>query len=69
MNDKWISVKDALPEDSKEALVFAPACNIIGKMLIGCYYHESDTWTVYDFRDSKLNEAVTHWMPLPEPPK
>lgn len=69
MTDKWISVKDALPEDNKEVLVFAPGCYIIGQKLIGCYFKDGDSWTVYDFLESSLDEVVTHWMPLPESPK
>jgi hypothetical protein len=65
---KWIKVKNRKPENSDTVLVFAPNCNIIGHVLIGCYFVDSDDWTVYDFNDSKLDELVTHWMPLPDKP-
>ena len=69
---KWTSVKDRLPENSNEVLVFAPNCDIIGSILIGKYFNEDNAedsaWTVYDFEESTFFELVTHWMPLPEPP-
>ena len=71
-NGGWISVKDETPEEQIEVLVYAPDCNIIGNVLVGTYFTGSDTddesWTVYDFAESKLYEKVTHWMPLPEKP-
>ncbi len=66
---EWISVKDRLPEVAIEVLVFAPDCRVIGNTLIGKYFPSENTWTVYDFHDSKLDEDVTHWQPIPEPPK
>lgn len=65
----WISTNRRKPTDNEVVLVFAPNCQIIGPVLIGCYFDDTDTWTVYDFSDSKLSEIVTHWMPLPESPK
>lgn len=70
---KWISVKEKRkPKENTEVLVFAPNCEIIGSILIGCYYKSTksnrESWTVYDFGRSKLGEKVTHWMPLPSPP-
>lgn len=64
----WISVKRKVPDTSKEVLVHAPDCSILGPILLGSYFSDSDSWTVYDFHDSKLYERVTHWMPLPEAP-
>jgi len=66
---EWISVKDGLPEVTMEVLVIAPDCTIIGSALIGIYFPSERSWTVYDFAESKMNEYVTHWMPLPERPK
>lgn len=59
---KWISVKDNLPDDFKDVLVY-------------CSFHESNWLEVaHQFRGnwwkggkSMLN--VSYWMPLPEPPK
>lgn len=65
---KWIPVKDKKPKSSKEVLVVAPNCSVIGSILIGNYFADDDSWTVNDFNESKLNELVTHWMPLPSMP-
>lgn len=66
MKGNWISVNDALPQNDNEVLVYAPNCNIIGSMLIGCCFG-GNKWTVYDFDKHKLSEHVTHWQLL-EPP-
>ena len=59
---KWISVKDRLPDDCVEVLVHDTDCGI----LIG-WYDKKDSIFVAEF----INEldAVTHWIPLPEPPQ
>lgn len=67
---KWVSVEDRLPDKSCECLgivdgevtevSYSPKC----KELI-C------VWSMCDADGSKPlpDDAVTHWMPLPEPPK
>ncbi|WP_368043047.1 DUF551 domain-containing protein [uncultured Gemmiger sp.] len=57
----WISVKDRLPKQQTEVLAFRR-----GIMYLAWYDNEigrwaSDEWGILD--------AVTHWMPLPEPPE
>lgn len=68
--NQWISVKDRLPDESCECLgvvdgevtevSYSPKC----KGLI-C------VWSMCDADGFKPlpDDAVTHWMPLPEPPK
>ena len=51
----WISVKDELPEEDGVYLFFDAGTQ-------GVYV--SFFWA-----DLKLNEGVTHWMPLPAPPE
>ena len=55
----WISVKDRLPKTGTLALVFGSA----GAMTVGRYI-AADEWLV-----PGMFSAITHWMPLPEPPK
>lgn len=69
MKNKWISVNKKTPSDNREVLVYAPDCNVIGSILIGCYFDDSRTWTVYDFGGSDLNALVTHWQELPPKPQ
>ena len=54
---EWISVKDRLPEDEVQVL----ACTKHGKPFPAhCKYGK---WRVPD------SVTITHWMPLPQPPK
>ena len=64
----WISVKDKLPEDSGEYLVYIVANNEPkNKSIITLYYTNLSKQFVYYDNDNLF--TVTHWMPLPEPPK
>ena len=58
----WISVKDRLPENCIEVLVYDTDCGIV----MGWYDKE-----IGDFAADFISplDAVTHWIPLPEPPK
>lgn len=51
---EWISVKDRLPDVGKFVLIY----NEINGVLLD--YYDGATFGYYD---------VTHWMPLPPPPK
>ena len=59
----WIPVKERLPEDAKDVLVWVS----IGKAPIvaydvDCYNEHAKRWVCFE-------NDVTHWMPLPTPPK
>lgn len=63
---KWISVSDRLPEYEDEVLIWFHNCPVE----IGLYnqkneFHEEDYWTCKEY----MEIDVSHWMPLPEPPK
>lgn len=53
---KWISVKDRLPEPNERVLAYFPAMRDSEAVI-----QPSKGWAV--------NKFVSHWMPLPEPPK
>ena len=55
---KWISVDDRLPEQGEEAICIAAD----GDMMIGKY-------TEWGWMFPCYFEELTHWMPIPEPPK
>lgn len=59
---QWISVKDRLPMNYIEVLVFDAVKKIpcVGAM------NSYGEWEVHGCRTSNLN--ITHWMPLPEAP-
>ena len=61
---EWIKISERLPEDIGHYLVYYKECDI------GCiawsFYNSLGQWA------SSYNtfyEDITHWMPLPEPPK
>ena len=60
---KWISVKEKLPENDYNYLVFTSDRN---DAVIATYYGDGE-WLEYD--STNLIPLVTHWMPLPKPPK
>ena len=55
----WISVKDRLPEKYEEVLVYS------AKYGVQVDWIADNT----DYLWWNYGELVTHWMPLPEPPK
>ena len=56
---EWISVKERLPSDEKTVLCVTKN----NRPFVCRYKHAWERWAV------SLNVEVTHWMPLPEPPK
>lgn len=63
---KWISVKNRLPKDQRNVLTI----NGHGEINIMCLWSKrGELWTwIYHERFVHYND-ITHWMPLPEPPK
>ena len=74
---KWIPVTERLPKNDygkhwKERKYYLVRVNPSGLMYVAHYgYKEYDWWI--DEHDCVLSatsfKEVTHWMPLPEPPK
>lgn len=77
MENNWISVKDKLPDHENDVLVFVK----YDEQPITAWYREG-IWRVgyrvWDYievsgdgcKESSLHHfEVTHWQPLPEPPK
>ena len=60
---EWISVDDRLPESGKESILIALRW---GEVDIG--WCEDGRWSS-EFVNEYEEGEVTHWMPLPEPPK
>ena len=59
-NQRWIPVRSQLPERMKDVLVI----RVHGEPDIEFLFHDG-TWV----GDTEGKQDVTHWMPLPEPPK
>lgn len=64
----WISVKDRLPSDRGNVLVVAFWHERWG-VYMGWCAHERAKWSVHVGLGERSDVTVTHWMPLPEPPK
>ena len=69
---EWISVDERLPENDVMVIGYTP-CD--GFMFVG-YYHEEKKydWKLWRIitamRSTKvMKKKVTHWLPLPQPPK
>lgn len=57
---EWISVEDKLPNEFTSVLV-------VGGDIRSCaLYRDKKFYTDFPL---PTNEGITHWMPLPEPPK
>ena len=81
-DNKWIIVKDRLPEDKQRVLIFVPENNVYGyddeieSVNVAVFDRDvDDCWNnkkPYDWKDSGktyFGQEVTPWMPLPKPPK
>lgn len=58
----WINVNERLPDDDGRYL----AC--CGSVFIAYYTKSNKKWK-REYSTSGLEQQVTHWMMLPEPPK
>lgn len=58
MDGRWISVTDRLPQRGQEVIAYDGG--VLKPKVYACLFwdKEFDSWA-----------RVTHWMPLPEPPK
>ena len=58
---KWIPVTERLPEEDTRVLVWL--------LEGGSEYTRMDTDRIHNNRWVRWQKYVTHWMPLPQPPK
>jgi hypothetical protein len=66
---EWISVKDRLPNNVYDVLVIGKGWDDMEWHRI--YFLEDGEWYTQDAElVSRMSQSkITHWMPLPEPPK
>jgi len=64
---EWISVKDRLPEKGNPVSVVVEHMGSVRVGLGYCEVYRDEFRQWEDVGGFKIN--VTHWMPLPEPPK
>ncbi len=69
ITEGWISVKDRLPEYKKEVIIHTPTYS--GKPVrigsLDCTDNNGHNWKSDGYLLS--SNSVTHWQPLPKPPK
>lgn len=64
----WISVEERLPEPFVSVLAYIPSESPL-PTVHESYIADHDTWVNILLGEKYANGEVTHWMPLPEPPK
>lgn len=70
--ESWISVEDRLPEPWTDVLVYPRPTNYVCEAQMGrsgCSIFWQYTEYEIGYGQVKLYANVTHWMPLPPPPK
>ena len=65
---RWIPVEERLPEDRSNVLVVAYWHERWGVYMGWCAPERAE-WSVHVGIGDRDDVAVTHWMPLPEPPE
>lgn len=79
---RWIPVTERLPDTMKDKSVYsgwsaeiAPSDDVLcylgreKRQTVAWYSHTYKEWTTVDENTVYKYGEVTHWMPLPEPPK
>ena len=64
---EWIPVTERMPQNYISVLVYIPTAEPL-PMVHEAYIGDDGEWHSSNFYEIE-NEDVTHWMPLPEPPK
>ncbi|MES1923499.1 hypothetical protein MHBO_005075 [Bonamia ostreae] len=72
---QWTSVEIGLPEDFYKEIYAenqVPCVTVTNGYWIAMAYHANDIWVFAEATNAKIKidwTEITHWMPLPKPPK
>ena len=69
---EWISVQDGLPKDNGNSHIFCLVNDRYNGLVVRPYNEFHKCWDGEDADDyytDAVGGKITHWMPLPEPPK
>ena len=67
---KWISVKDQLPIPNEKKDILGINIDSSPEMFWIAIYKNCDYYNKLDFYEEEGRPIhITHWMPLPEPPR
>ena len=61
MMGEWIPVSERLPEEEQRVLVWSQSN--------GLHIAYLDLWQQWRDADDNHGKKITHWMPLPKPPR
>lgn len=65
---EWISVNDRLPEMNVPVICYWNAHG--SRIYVVCVMEDRNGYVGFiDYRISVSHPEITHWMPLPDPPK
>ena len=65
---EWISIDFMKPDDHQSVIAFVDSCFVISAQYRGGIFYDivkDDNGCFFE----TVSRDVTHWMPLPEPPK
>lgn len=64
----WVSVKDRLPAKDEEVLIYyvSEIKHLVLFKKVTTAFFEEDGWRLFS---DTYADHVSHWMPLPKPPK
>lgn len=68
MTENWISVEDRLPEDAQNYIICVLEGDGTKHVTTGTYDWRYKMWSD-EVGGIWEPQRVTHWMPLPEPPR
>lgn len=69
---EWILTKDKFPDPFEPVLIYSRSMAVIGAYLTSDNENKPICWTINDWDESDeilRLDVVTHWMPVPAPPK
>jgi hypothetical protein len=69
---EWISVNDRLPKRDGESSIYCLVFETFKTITVRPYNEAHSCWDQEDGDDyytDAVGGKITHWMPLPEPPK
>lgn len=77
---EWISVEDRLPKENGDYIIYLNDGNpvfdkdifykdLVVINIINTAKYDCGKWFYYDDDEWDITDIVTHWMPLPEPPR
>ncbi|ELG1230709.1 DUF550 domain-containing protein [Salmonella enterica] len=68
--DGWISCSERMPDDKQYVWFFGESRGFAGRDTLEGYYDWSrNKWWAVTYIGEEPASKVTHWMPLPEPPR